>query len=79
MALDAAASWAADIAAAIQSVKPDDNAKVTNQQLIDIWTAVKEQDTAQLAKADVAPNSFNIINPETSSPVPVTGIGGPVT
>lgn len=75
MALDPALVWATNIANAIQSVKPSDSAPVSTAQLIQIWNAVKTEDTAQLAKADVAPGAFTA--PAMGGPV--TGVGGPVT
>ena len=73
MPLDPAASWAADIAAAIKAVKPQDNAPVSDSQLEAIWTAVKTEDTSQLGQAAVAPGSFS------NGAGSVSGVGGPVT
>ena len=79
MPLDAATIWGKNVADRIKALRPPAGTPVTDAQLEAIWAAVKEEDTAQLGKSSVASGAFQIINPETSSPVPVTGIGGPVT
>lgn len=72
--------WGDNIAAAVKAIGITDQAKITDEQLKLIWRAMAQESMVELAaNAVVAPGTMNIINPETSAPVPVTGNGGPIT
>jgi len=73
MALDSASTWAANIVQAIQSVGVQAGTEVTQAQLEQVWEAVKEEDTTQLGKSEVAPGTF------AAGGDSVTGVGGPVS
>jgi hypothetical protein len=72
--------WGDNIAAAVLALNVQDNAKITDMQLKLLWRAVAGENITEISGfAKVAPGSFQIINPETNTPVPVTGIGEPIT
>lgn len=72
--------WGDNIAAAVQALNVQDNAKITTNQLQLLWRAIAGENITEITGfAKVAPGTFQIINPETNSPVPVTGEASPIT
>lgn len=72
--------WGDGIAAAVKALGISDQAKITDDQLKLVWRAMAAESIIEVsAHADVAPGTFNIINPENNSPVPVMGVGGHIT
>ena len=68
------------IAAAVKAVGVAPGLAVSDAQLEAVWkAAMNALFTHDASNALVAPGTMNIINPETGSPVPVTGVGGPIT
>lgn len=68
--------WGDNVAAAILALNVQDNGKITTNQLQLLWRAVAGENITEIVGfAKVAPGTFQIINPETNTPVPVTGIG----
>lgn len=65
-----------NIAAAILALNVQDNAQVSYTQLQLLWRAVSGENITEIVGfAKVSPGTFNIIDPQTGNPVPVTGIG----
>lgn len=72
--------WGDNIAAAIKALNTQDNQKITDMQLQILWRTICGENITEITGfAKVGPGSFQIINPETNTPVPVTGIGEPIT
>ena len=72
--LDTATIWGQDVADAIAAVGVTADDAVTPAQLALIWKAIKQVTIDQMAKADVAPGTFN-----DSLANPITGVGGGVS
>lgn len=72
--LDTATIWGQDVADAIAAVGVIAGAPVTPAQLALIWKAIKQVTIDNMAKADVAPGTF-----EDSTSTVITGVGGPVS
>lgn len=79
MAMDPSLTWATNIVNAIKALNTPDNQVIGDDHLIQVWKCATDEIIAQLAKASVAPGTFNTIDINTTTPEPVIGVGGPVT
>ena len=72
--LDTATIWGKDVADAIAGLGITAGDPITSTQLELLWKTIKQVTIDNMAKADVAPGTFN-----DSLANPITGVGGPVT